>query len=187
MGLSTFLCFAFTFLYVAALSNRPFVVVDTGSPPDPFGIDGFDVSVDQSVAVRFVCNSAGSLKSLELWLMSNAATNATVTLGVASGGASTPPAHFNETWTVVVPPIGWNPQLFVLNSTLAPSLQVGDVWWVVATSTDPGGNDAVWAMTDSLGFMSTSSKGAWQPGGSGGVAGLLVRATGAGANSFGKA
>ena len=63
---------AFSAAAAAPPRNVPAAVFDTGTPPDAFGLDGFDVSSAQSVAFRFFCNADGPLHAVELWLMSNA-------------------------------------------------------------------------------------------------------------------
>jgi hypothetical protein len=165
-----------------ALRNEPAVVFDTGTPPDAFGTDGFDVSATQSVAFRFFSNAEGPLHAVELWLMSN--TNGSrpwptvdVTLRAGSAAAPGPAAQALESWEgVPVLAAGWAPQKVVLNSTKKSELSVAAYYWVVAESSSPGGADPVWAQSNFLAFSSTNGGGEteWQPGAAGQAAACRV-------------
>ena len=162
--------------------NVPAAVFDTGTPPDAFGIDGFDVSSAQSVAFRFFCNADGPLHAVELWLMSNANGSAPlptvdVSLRTGSAAAPGPAAQALERWAgVPVAAAGWSPLKVTLNSSLTPALAVGDYLWVVAASSAPPGADPLWAMSDSAAFGATNAGGdsPWQPGAAGQAAAVRV-------------
>ena len=162
--------------------NVPAAVFDTGTPPDAFGIDGFDVSSAQSVAFRFFCNADGPLHAVELWLMSNANGSAPlptvdVSLRAGSAAAPGPAAQALERWAgVPVVAAGWSPLKVTLNSSLTPALAVGDYLWVVAASSAPPGADPLWAMSNSAAFGATNAGGdsPWQPGAAGQAAAVRV-------------
>ena len=166
----------------APLRNVPAAVFDTGTPPDAFGTDGFDVSSSQSVAFRFFNNADGPLHSVELWLMSN--TNgsrpfptADVSLRAGSAAAPGPAGQALERGGgVPVAAAGWAPKLVVLNSSLTPELAFGAFYWVVAESSAPGGSDPVWAQSNTAAFGATNAGGdsPWQPGAAGQAAAVRV-------------
>ena len=166
----------------APLRNVPAAVFDTGTPPDAFGLDGFDVSSAQSVAFRFFCNADGPLHAVELWLMSNANGSAPlptvdVSLRAGSAAAPGPAAQALERWAgVPVAAAGWSPLKVTLNSSLTPALAVGDYLWVVAASSAPPGADPLWAMSNSAAFGATNAGGdsPWQPGAAGQAAAVRV-------------
>ena len=166
----------------SALTNAPAAVFDTGTPPDAFGLDGFDVSSAQSVAFRFFNNADGPLYRVELWLMSNGNGSAplpTVDISLRAGSAQAPgtAAQALETWRgVSVTAVGWAPYLLELNSTLKKELTVGSFYWVVAESSAPGGADPVWCMSDNAAFGSSNAGGdsPWQAGASGQAAAARV-------------
>ena len=166
----------------APLQNLPAAVFDTGTPPDAFGTDGFDVSSAQSVAFRFFNNADGPLLAVELWLMSN--TNGSkpfptvdVSLRAGSAAAPGPEAQALERWSgVAVEAAGWTPLKVTLNSTRTPELAFGGFYWVVASSAAPGGQDPLWAQSNTIAFGATNAGGdsQWQAGAAGQAAAVRV-------------
>ena len=167
----------------AAPTNRPWALADTGSPPDAFGTDGFDVSIDQSVAQRFVASTSGPLSGVSVYLMSNGDGQPPlplVSVSLVAGGMDSPaPGSPLESWWVPVTANGFNPTRVDLNSSSAPSVSVGDVLWVVLSSNSSSGENGVWCMSNAVAFGTTTSKGAWQPGAAGNAAAFAVWAASA--------
>ena len=147
-------------------TNAPFVAFDTGTPPSPFGTDGFDVNAGQSVAMRFFNNIDGSLTSIGVWMMSNGGNTSTINVTLVEGNETTPSLDVLEQFaSVPVNTAGWNPILVQVNSTAAPELIFGHFYWIVLTSnSDP---DPVWCQSNTLAYGTmTNGNSSWQPGGS---------------------
>ena len=168
-----------------APSNRPWAVFDTGSPPDAFGTDGFDVSRDQSVAMRFIASAGGPLQRIELYLMSNTdgsppQPSVEVQLVVGSAAAPSSGKVLERFLGVPVTAVGFQPVLVQLKSMLQPNINVGDMLWVVLSSNNSAQSDGVWCMSNSLAFGATTAQdGTWQPGASGNAAAVSVWAASA--------
>jgi len=162
----------------APLVNEPAVLFDTGTPPDAFGIDGFDVSSEQSVSQRFFNNVDQTLASVEVWLMSNSAGAAQPSVNVSlreAASASTPAgARTLESWAVKVTAKGWTPTRVFLNSTIFPELKFGVFYFVVLESNDKPGSDGVWSQSNTIAWGSMTANGAWQQGGAGQAAAVKV-------------
>jgi hypothetical protein len=162
----------------APLVNEPAVLFDTGTPPDAFGTDGFDVSREQSVSQRFFSNIDQTLASVEVWLMSNSDGSVQPSINVSlreAANASTPEgARTVESWVVKVSAKGWSPTRVLLNSTNSPELKFGVFYFVVLESDAQPGSDGVWCQSNTIAWGSTTASGAWQQGGSGQAAAVKV-------------
>lgn len=164
-----------------APTNRPYALFDTGTPPDAFGVDGFDVDAEQSVGQRFTASAGGPLSAIHVWLMSNSNGSAplpTVDVALIAGGVDSPStAPPLETWKgVPVTAAGFAPVEVILNSTLTPDINVGDVMWVVLSSSNAALADGVWAWSNAVAWGTTTAGGAWQAGSSGNAAAVTVYA-----------
>ncbi|MEW6249160.1 MAG: hypothetical protein AB1716_00810 [Planctomycetota bacterium] len=169
-------------------SARADVVYETADPfGGMFGIMGFDVFRDQSVALRFIPTAEYRLDQLRLWLWNNDGQGGTprldITLrdeGGTSGTISFPGQRIHESWVIYLPNTGvFRPVLFDFDSALHPRLHAGMNYWIVAESDAVGGYDPVWAWAQpDLGFMSfRNPPDPWQPGHSGAVAAAIVLGT----------
>lgn len=162
------------------------VIFDTGIPDGGFiGYYGFDVFVDQSVAVAFTPDEDYSLEQVGVWMMSNDFNNAGApyTLSVrtdANGGMTIPGDTIIESWDVQTTAIGWNPVLETVDSVLNPVLDAGTTYWIVAESDSPAFVDAVWVASqqDEPVWHSVQNvlnpDGAWSSGFTQGAPGLVV-------------
>lgn len=141
---------ATTLLITLAGAAHADVIFDTGIPDPGFlGYYGYDVFVDQSVAVAFTPDEDYALEQVGVWMMSNDFDNAGVpyTLSVrtdANGGMTIPGDTIIESWDVQTAAIGWNPILETVDSVLNPVLEAGTTYWIVAESDSPAFVDAVW-------------------------------------------
>lgn len=153
------------------------VIFETEDPfGGPFGILGFDVFEDQSVAQRFTSTGDFTLDQVSLWLWNNDPSNEhpiTVTLREDTNGGqggSIPSDVILESWTFDVPVTGtFNPILFDFSSVVLPELEDGANYWVAAESPTAGLHTPVWAIASpGNGFMSLAgSDGVWSPGANG--------------------
>lgn len=157
------------------------VIYETADPfGGPFGVWGFDVSDEQSVAVRFTAEADYTLNSVGVWLWNNDLSGGepeiTITVrpdaelscgGCASTGGSRPTDEVLESWSFTIPYTGFGePRLFELSSADGPVLRAGARYWICAESDAPGGRDPVWAVAwPDLGFGSTGdpATGEWTP------------------------
>lgn len=159
---------------------------------DPFGsllgINGFDVSRDQSVAARFQPAHAYTLDRVKLWLWNNDENgrepliNITLETNNPAGGESRPSGTVLESWSLNVPSTGvFMPTLFTFNSALHPALQNGGLYWIAARSPAMGGSDPVWAWAaNDSGWMSLidhATSDQWSNAGTGAVASYIVEGT----------
>jgi hypothetical protein len=173
------------FCVATAAANRPYVLFDTGAPPDAFGIDGEDILSTQSVGLRFVSNAEATLHSIDVWLMSNEPTanrSVTISIGACRNGTttSTPDgAQIVEKWGLSVPPVGWAPRQFTLMSVVKPDVPVGSCWWVWAESAAQPEHDALWCLSDAIAFGTTTDGGVWQPGATSSSVAVTVSGVGA--------
>lgn len=175
---------AIAVLAVPSLSAAADVIYQTNTPfGSPFGFIGFDVSTDQSVAVRFTPAADFTLDSLGAWFMNNDFDGSfpPVTLSLrADDGRDIPGESIIETWTFNITAVGWDPQLEEVESKLHPVLEAGVSYWIVAQSTATPGLNPVWnwAANDS-GFVSICNGNpcSWQVGGTGAVSACVVEGT----------
>jgi hypothetical protein len=139
-----------------------------------FGIYGFDVSKTQSVATRFTPAKDVSLEQIKLWLMNNDFSGdqrGTVVVSLRSDepvedGKSIPSSNIIEQWVVKTSATGWDPQQETVTSLINPVLKAGVNYWVVATSDDVSGHNAVWNVASaSWGFVTNTQPftGEWAP------------------------
>ncbi|MFG0328410.1 MAG: hypothetical protein ACF8PN_00805 [Phycisphaerales bacterium] len=153
-----------------------------------FGIMGFDVFQDQSVAVRFTPAGDYTLDQVSAWFWHNGPSGTrypdvtlTLRLDDTNGqGESRPSSTILETWVIDVSSAAvFDPQLFTVSSSVNPTLESGAHYWLVAEAVDaPGGDDPVWAWAQpGNGFMSFGRGGAWDPGHSGAVVSVIVEGT----------
>tara|TARA_E500000318_G_scaffold85651_4_gene81851 strand:+ start:32796 stop:33428 length:633 start_codon:yes stop_codon:yes gene_type:complete len=162
------------------------VIFDTGTPEPGFiGYYGFDVYVEQSVAVAFTPDQDYALEQVSVWMMSNDFSNAGApyTLSVrtdANGGMTNPGDTILESWDVQTSAIGWNPVLETVDSILNPVLSAGTTYWIVAESDSPAFVDAVWVASQQDTPVwhsiqnSLNPNGEWIPGFTQGAPGLIV-------------
>jgi hypothetical protein len=173
-------------LVVAALAAPATAdtVYQTGGPFGGFfGLWGADVSATQSVGVRFVPAATRELERIGIWFMSNApSTYPTVTLELRADstqdGTSVPAATVLEAWHFSLVTLGWNPVQHWRDSKARPVLDAGTRYWVVARSSVPSGQNAVWnfaaAGNSFNSFTSSTNPESWQPGGSGAALCIVV-------------
>jgi MYXO-CTERM domain-containing protein len=163
-------------------------IFDTGTPEPGFlGYYGFDVFVDQSVAIAFTPGQDYTLDSIGVWMMSNdSSPGAPYTLSIrtdAGAGMTIPGDTVIESWDVQTGAVGWNPILETVNSVLNPVLTAGTTYWIVAESDSPAFVDAVWVASaqDEPVWHSIQNAlnpdGAWISGYTQGAPGMIVSGT----------
>lgn len=129
------------------------VIFDTGIPDGGFlGFYGFDIYVEQSVAIAFTPDQDYRLDQVGMWIMSNDFNSAgapyTISLRTDAGiGMTTPGNTVLESWDVETAAIGWSPILDTVDSVLNPLLSAGTTYWIVAESDSPAFVDAVWVVS----------------------------------------
>ncbi|MCH7720651.1 MAG: hypothetical protein IH988_06625 [Planctomycetes bacterium] len=163
------------------------VIFETEDPfGGPFGMLGFDVFEDQSVAQRFTSTGDFTLDQISLWIWNNDPSNThpiTITLREDAndgGGGSIPSDVILESWTIEVPVTGkFNPLLFDFPSVVLPTLDSGVKYWIAAESPTQPTLDPVWAIASpDNGFMSfAGSDGVWSPGANSGNTAMIVMGT----------
>lgn len=163
------------------------VIFDTGTPEPGFiGYYGFDVYVEQSVAIAFTPDQDYSLDQVGVWMMSNDFSNAgapyTLSLRTDANDSMTNPGDtIIESWDVQTAAIGWNPILETVDSILNPLLSAGTTYWIVAESNSPAFVDAVWVASQQSEPVwhsiqnSANPNGEWIPGYTQGAPGLLIQ------------
>ncbi|MFQ5807547.1 MAG: hypothetical protein ACE5I3_13960 [Phycisphaerae bacterium] len=171
----------------AAPAARGEIIYETEDPfGGPFGLWGYDVFIDQSVALRFTPGANYTLDRISLWFMNNDFSgqhHALVTVTLRNdnndGHVSIPGDTIYETWNFNVSAVGWNPVLEVLDSQDHPLLEADVNYWIVAESDSPPLIDGVWNIASSgVGFMSnTDLDGEWYPGGMSAVTCTIVEGT----------
>lgn len=154
------------------------------STPGPFGgffgLWGPDVSAQQSVGARFIPSANYTLTAIRIWFMNNSDTaHPTVHISLrddsTNGTVSIPGPTTLAQWTINIQALGWNPIQESVVPTSGIGLVAGKKYWVVAESSSPGGEDAVWNFASSGNtFHATSLGGTWQPGGFGAALTLIV-------------
>lgn len=165
--------------------DEPVVVYETNDPfGSIFGVNGFDVYENQSVAVRFAPNGDFDLHSVGLWLWNNDEFNPRpITISLRpdfqdSKIGSIPSDEIIETWEFIVPVEGqFNPQLYTFTSELTPRLNDGVHYWLVAESDTQAEMDPVWAWAANDSGDSTVTNfftGEWQPVGHGAVPATMI-------------
>jgi len=163
------------------------IIYETEGPfGGPFGLYGYDVSIDQSVGLRFTPEHDYTLDRISLWFMNNDASgqhHALVTVTLRNddndGHVSIPGDTIYETLTFNVSAVGWNPVLEVMDSQDHPPLEAGVNYWIVAESDALPGLNGVWNIAaHGLGFMSnTDLNGEWYPGAMSAVTCTIVEGT----------
>ncbi len=175
---------------VSALSAmaRADVIYETDDPfGSPFGVLGFDVFIDQSVAVRFTPADDFALDRVSMWLWNNDTSGGEPPIIITlrndhnEDGASTPGDEIFESWQMHVPNTnGFNPTLFAFDSMKHPALQVDTIYWIVAESNAQPQLDPVWALSfPTIGYSSTTDfeGDEWEPASEGPVQTLIVEGT----------
>ncbi len=172
---------------VGSPALRGEVIYETEGPfGGPFGLYGYDVSIDQSVGLRFTPQHNYTLDRISLWFMNNDFSgqhHALVTVTLRNddhdGEVSIPGDTIYETLTFNVSAVGWNPVLEVMDSQDHPLLAAGVNYWIVAESDAPAGIDGIWNIAaHGLGFMAnTDLGGEWYPGGMSAVTCTIVEGT----------
>lgn len=173
-------------MLAAAGAAQADTIFNTGTPEPGFlGFYGFDIYVDQSVAIAFTPDQDYTLDSVGVWMMSNDFSNAGApyTLSVrtdANAGMTIPGDTVIESWSVQTAAVGWNPILETVNSVLNPTLTAGTTYWIVAESDSPAFVDAIWVASsqDTPVWHSVQNAfnpdGAWISGETHGAPGLIV-------------
>ncbi|UYV11299.1 MAG: hypothetical protein NCW75_08275 [Phycisphaera sp.] len=161
------------------------VIFETNDPfGSPFGLIGFDVFTQQSVAVRFVPDEDYRLTSVSAWFMSNDFANpldrpvrVTVQTDQAVGDAFIPSGEELEAMDLLITAIGWDPQLDTAIASGDTVLNAGQAYWIVAESDYGAAENPVWNWaTGVTGYTSTThfATGEWQPGGTGATVGIVI-------------
>ncbi|MCA9277931.1 MAG: hypothetical protein H6815_03995 [Phycisphaeraceae bacterium] len=167
-----------------AASATADVIYETPDPfGGPFGLVGFDVFAQQSVAVRFTSTGDYYFTRASMWIMSNdfgGVSNAQVRVTLRTddnnGTVSIPSDVILDEMFFNVSAIGWDPVLESVDSVSHPALVANANYWLVlecdATNSNPVWN---WAGIGS-GFTSNTSgnQTVWQPGGTGAVAATII-------------
>ncbi|OAB56010.1 hypothetical protein AY599_11260 [Leptolyngbya valderiana BDU 20041] len=159
-------------------------IFETAEPfGGPFGLIGFDVFTNQSVAVRFVPDQDYRLTSVSAYFMSNAGVplDRPVRLSVqtdqAVGDAFIPSGEELEVMDLFVTAIGWDPQLDTADASGDTLLEAGQAYWIVAESDYPAAENPVWTWAVGVtGYTSTTrfDTGEWQPGGEGATVSVFI-------------
>jgi hypothetical protein len=164
------------------------VIYETHDPfGSVFGVMGWDVSRDQSVAVRFTPGGRFTLGELQLWLWNNDGTGGTPKIVITlrddqkTPDGSVPGDTVLERWVFAVPNTGvFNPVRFDFAALYLSQLDDGVNYWITAESDAVGGYDPVWAIagegTGSMSFKCPPT-GPWSPAHSGEVASVIVLGT----------
>lgn len=149
-----------------------------------FGLWGYDVCIEQSVAVRFTPDADYTFDRVSAWFMSNDFSGQTHPLVVVTlrtddsiQGVSVPSDEILETLSFHVSAVGWNPVLEGMDSVANPLLRKGMHYWIAAESEAPCGLDGVWNIASSgTGFMSNTegAGGDWYPGAEGAVVATII-------------
>ncbi len=171
---------------ITAAGEAPEVIYETNDPfGSIFGINGFDVFQNQSVAVRFTPESDFTLADVSLWMWNNdeSGTPAPITVSVRTDMidpkvGSIPSDVILEEWDSEIATKGvFAPELFTFSSVETPALQGGVNYWLVAESDAPALQDPVWAWAANDTGLSTTTAfdtGAWQTAGMGAVPATIV-------------
>ncbi|MEP0848310.1 MAG: PEP-CTERM sorting domain-containing protein [Phycisphaerae bacterium] len=165
-------------------------LLDTGTPdPGWFGYIGYDIFINQSVAIAFTPDQDYTLDEIGVWIMSNDfdAPGRTFTLSLQEdatpGGMTYPGGVAIESWDIATSAVGWTPVLETATSTLNPLLEAGTTYWVVAEGDELPGEDPVWVWGSSweeqfVSILNAASGPDWISGPSFGSApGTIVSAT----------
>jgi hypothetical protein len=160
------------------------VIFETADPfGGPFGLVGFDVFTQQSVAVRFVPDQDYRLTSVSAWFMNNDGVpllrpvRLSVQTDQAVGDLFIPSGDELEVMDLFITAIGWDPQLDTATASGDTVLNAGQSYWIVAESDYGPAENPVWNWaTGVTGYISTTrfDTGEWQPGGEGATVGIIV-------------
>jgi len=161
------------------------IIFETADPfGSPFGLVGFDVFTNQSVAVRFVPDQDYTLTSISCWFMSNdfgqpldRPVRLSVQTDEAIGAAFIPSGDELEVMDLVITAVGWDPQLDRVDADGSTVLRAGEAYWIVAESDYEAAQNPVWNWaTGVTGYTTVTdfATGAWQPGGEGATVGIVV-------------
>lgn len=181
-------CGCALFAVVAACGDGPDVVYETNDPfGGLFGVYGYDISRDQSVAVRFTPDREFKLDQLRLWLWNNDTQGGHPRLAITlryneivGNDGSKPGDASYETWLIDMPTTGlFEPKLFDFDSVTHLPLHAGESYWIVAESDALGGWDPVWAVAQpGSGFVSLRDPpGTWSIGRNLAVGAVIVLGT----------
>ncbi len=173
-------------LVVAAIAPASLAdtIFETADPfGSPFGLIGFDVFTNQSVAVRFVPDQDYRLTSVSAYFMSNASVpldrpvRLSVQTDLAVGDAFVPSGEELEVMDLFITAIGWDPQRDTAIASGDTLLEAGQPYWIVAESDYPGAENPVWNWATGVsGYTSTTrfDTGEWQPGGTGATVSVFI-------------
>ncbi len=170
---------------VAAATMASETIFETNDPFDsPFGLVGFDVFTEQSVAVRFVPDQDYRLSRISCWFMSNdfarpldRPVRLSVQTDEAVGDAFIPSGVELEVLDLEITAVGWDPQLDSVDASGDTVLAAGEAYWIVAESDYGAAANPVWNWaTGVTGYTAVTvfGGGAWQPGGEGATVGIIV-------------
>lgn len=161
-------------------------LLDTGTPGyGMLGYLGYDVSVQQTVAVAFTPTQDYFFDSASLWLMSNSnVPGATLTISLQTNlaGGLAPSGTSMESWNHATATAGWEPALETLESASHTLLHAGTTYWIVAQSAEQPYYNPVWVIggndtSYTVGNIVFESGPDWQVGQTGGAPGLIINAT----------
>lgn len=163
-------------------------VFDTGTPQGGFlGYYGYDIYVEQSVAVAFTPDQDYMLEDVGVWMMNNnfskPGAEYTLSLRADANGGQTLPGSVIESWTVYTEAVGWNPILETVESLINPVLEAGTTYWIMAEGDEPAFVDPVWVASSQSepvwnAIWNTANPGdGWSAGYGQGVPGLVVNGT----------
>jgi len=177
-------------LIIPAVSFASKIIYKTENPFDgEFGLWGYDISQNQSAALRFTPEENVTLNQLSMWFMNNdwsGETHGTVTITLhedqsVGDGKSIPSDNILESWTIQTTADGWDPQQESIVSQVKPVLQAGRNYWVTASSSDAPHYNAVWCIARfGVGYMSNTQRDhSWVPIGNdqtGAIASITIEA-----------
>lgn len=154
-------------------TNPPYI--GTNGPP------GFDLSDQQSVALRFTPERDYTLDAIRVWIMSNdhfQASHAPVRVELRPGreGGQRPGTAVIEQMSFEVSAVGWNPVLESVSSRLHPFLRANVPYWVILHC-DLHEYNPSWNWSDgSVGIIALSHGGQvnFTVGGEGAVAATII-------------
>jgi hypothetical protein len=168
-----------------ALPAAADIVYQTNPPYlGPSGPPGFDLSDDQSVALRFTPDRDYTLDTIRMWIMSNDFNQVSyapvrVELRPSQNGGRRPGTAVIELMTFTVSAFGWNPVLESVSSRNHPLLRANVPYWVILHC-DLHKNNPSWNWSDnSIGIIALSHGGQvnFTEGGEGAVTGTTIEGT----------
>jgi hypothetical protein len=161
-------------------------VIYQTNPPyfGPNGPPGFDLSDEQSVALRFTPDRDYTLDTIRMWIMSNNQVKVThapvrVEIRPSQEGGNRPSQVVIEQMGFTVSALGWSPVLESVSSRLHPLLRAGTPYWVILHC-DLHENNPSWNWSEgSIGIIALSHGGQvnFTEGGEGAVTATIIEGT----------